>query len=63
MTLDSNALEKINEINDKYISINGNDHFNLICGKFLLDSLCAYLRNLFKATFSKDEFKWHLWYY
>jgi hypothetical protein len=60
LTLDSNALEKINEINDKYISINGNDHFNLICGKFLLDSLCAYLRNLFKATFSKDEFKWHL---
>lgn len=60
LTLDANAQDKINEIDTLYKSINGADYFNLICGKFLLDSLCAYLRNLFKSTFSKDEFIWHL---
>jgi len=60
LTLDSNAQDKINEIDAIYRSTNGDNYFNLICGKFLLDSLCAYLRNLFKTTFNKDEFKWHL---
>lgn len=58
--LDTYAQDKIVEIDETYKSINGNDYFNLICGKFLLDSLCAYLRSLFKTTFSKEEFKWHL---
>ena len=60
ITLDNNAQDKIIEIDTLYKSINGEDYFNLICGKFLLDSLCAYLRNLFKETFNKKEFKWHL---
>lgn len=60
ITLDHDAQNKIDEIDERYKSINGNDYFNLICGKFLLDSLCAYLRNLFKTTFNKEEFKWHL---
>lgn len=60
LSLDLNAQDKINEIDELYKSINGNDYFNLICGKFLLDSLCAYLRNIFKTTFNKEEFKWHL---
>ena len=58
--LDVNPQENIDKIDIIYKSINGNDYFNLICGKFLLDSLCAYLRNLFKETFNKEEFKWHL---
>lgn len=24
------------------------------------DSLCAYLRSVFKCTFNKEEFKWNL---
>lgn len=60
LVLDCNAQDKIDEIDEIYKSINGDNYFNLICGKFLLDSLCAYLRNLFKTTFSKEEFKWHL---
>ena len=60
LTLDPDAQVKINEIDNVYKSINGNNYFNLICGKFLLTSLCAYLRNLFQETFNKEEFKWHL---
>lgn len=60
LPLDTRAQDKINEIDRIYKSINGNDYFNLICGKFLLDSLCAYLRNIFDDTFNKEEFKWHL---
>lgn len=60
LALDTNAQEKIDEIDRLYKSINGEDYFNLICGKFLLDSLCAYLRRLFKTTFVKEQFIWHL---
>lgn len=60
MVLDTDAQNKIDEINTIYKLINGNDYFNLICGKFLLDSLYAYLRNLFKRTFEKDDFIWYL---
>lgn len=60
ITLDQNAQDKIDEIDEIYKFINGDDYFNLICGKFLLDSLCAYLRNLFKTSYNKEEFKWHL---
>lgn len=60
LPLDTNAQEKIDEIDKIYKSVNGNDYFNLICGKFLLDSLCVYLRSIFKETFNKEEFKWHL---
>lgn len=60
LTLDIEAQDKINKIDKIYKSINGNDYFNLICGKFLFDSLCAYLRKLFQTTFNKDDFKWHL---
>ena len=58
--LDTNPQNKIDEIDSIYKSVNGDNYFNLICGKFLLDSLCAYLRNLFDETFNKEEFKWHL---
>ncbi len=60
LVLDSDAKNKINEIDETYKSIHGSNYFNLICGKFLLDSLCAYLRNLFKASYNKEDFKWHL---
>lgn len=60
IVLDPDAQDKIDDIDEIYKSINGDDYFNLICGKFLLDSLSAYLRNLFKTSYNKEEFKWHL---
>lgn len=58
--LDSNSKNKIMEIDILYKSINGDDYFNLICGKFLFDSLCCYIRNLIEQKFEKEDFKWHL---
>ncbi len=60
LALDADAQNKIDKIDTIYKSINGNDYFNLICGKFLLDSLCTYLRNIFKKTFKRDDLIWHL---
>ena len=39
------ALQRIRELQDIYESINGTDYYNLICGKFLLDSWYTYLGN------------------
>ncbi len=60
MVLGIDAQDKIDEIDNIYKSINGDDYFNLICGKFLLDSLYAYLLNLFKNPYKKDDFIWYL---
>lgn len=60
LVLDTDAQNKIDEIDEIYKSINGNDYFNLICGKFLLDSLYAYLLNLFKKPYTKNDFIWYL---
>lgn len=60
LELDVNAQEKINQIDTIYKSINGDNYFNLICGKFLFDSLCCYLRNITNSKFNKADFKWYL---
>lgn len=60
LSLGTDAQNKINEIDVLYKSINGNDYFNLICGKFLIDSLYTYLLNLFKKPYTKDDFIWYL---
>lgn len=60
ITQDKMMQEKINEIKNKYISINGNDFYNLICGKFLFASLCAYIRSVTKKALKKDYLEWHL---
>lgn len=60
LSLDTDAQNKINEIDVLYKSINGNDYFNLICGKFLIDSLYTYLLNIFKRPYTKDDFMWYL---
>lgn len=52
--------EDIKEIDNVYKSINGDNYFNLICGKFLLDSLYSYLRNVTRTKFDKDVFEWVL---
>lgn len=60
IALDKDANEKISEIDSLYKAANGNDYFNLICGKFLLDSLCCYIRKIIKSKFEKEDFKFHL---
>lgn len=60
LELDENAQEKIEQLNLIYQNINGQDYFNLICGKFLLDSLCCYLRKILGSKFNFDDFEWHL---
>lgn len=58
--LDSDAIEKIAEIDMLYKEINGENYFNLICGKFLFDSLCCYIRMIIKSKINKNDFMFHL---
>ena len=60
LPLDANAQKKIDEIKNTYQSINGENYFNLICGKFLFDSLCCYIRKVIGSKINKEDFKWHL---
>lgn len=59
-TLSDDIERDISEIDNIYKSINGDDYFNLICGKFLLDSLCFHIRNIVGSPINKEDFKWHL---
>lgn len=60
LEIDKNAQEKIDKLKHIYQNINGQDYFNLICGKFLLDSLCCYLRKILGSKYNFDDFEWHL---
>lgn len=56
-----NAEGKLKLLVASYQKINGNDYFNLICGKFLLDSLFVHLKRISNnAKFNRDEFNWWL---
>ena len=37
-----------------------NNEFNLICGKFLFESLYCHIRNITETKFRKNDFRWHL---
>lgn len=60
LMLDHEAQRKIEEIIKIYEHINGNDYYNLICGKFLLTSLYCHLRNVVGKKINKDDLRWHL---
>lgn len=57
---DSDAMSKINDIDRDYKVINGDNYFNLICGKFLLCSLGYYLRSKINKRIDNDDLKWYL---
>lgn len=59
-TRDERMNERIDEIKSKYISINGVDFYNFICGKFLIDSLAIYISKRINKNFRKEDFIWHL---
>lgn len=59
LTLNPNAIEKVGKIKENYYQFN-DDEFNLICGKFLFESLYCHIRKITKVKFRKDDFRWHL---
>ena len=59
-SIDTEAEKRILDIKNKYIEINGEDFFNLICGKFLFKSLCWYIKKIIESSFNQDDFEWHL---
>lgn len=50
----------VREVKIIYESINGDNYFGLICGKFLLTSLFVYLQGKIKKHFSMNELRWYL---
>lgn len=60
MELSENANAQIQEIATAYERENGQDYFNLICGKFLITSLTCYLKKKANKTLQKDQLKWFL---
>lgn len=59
-TGDLDIENRISEISESYKTINGDNYFNLICGKFLLKSLGMYIRSVSGSRFDNEDFKWHL---
>lgn len=59
LSLNGEAESKVEEIRD-YYHRKYNDEFNLICGKFLFESLYCHIRDITKIKFRKDDFRWHL---
>ena len=55
--IDSSILD---EIRANYFAINGEDYFNLICGKFLFASLSKYLSKKTEMNISHPDFRWFL---
>lgn len=55
-TAEEEEVEKIKELfYEKY-----DNAFNLICGKFLFESLYCHIKSVTKVNFRKDDFRWHL---
>ena len=57
--LNPNAIEEVEKIKESYYQLN-DDEFNIICGKFLFESLYCHIRKITKIKFRKDDFRWHL---
>lgn len=52
--------EELEKIKNDYENINGNDYYNLICGKFLLTSLHKYLKNICGKDIKFPQLEWNL---
>lgn len=53
-------LLEVEVVKAKYLEINGEDYYGLICGKFLLTSLYVYLSGICTEKFSKKDLRWAL---
>ena len=58
-TLNDKAEEEVEKIRESFYE-KCDDAFNLICGKFLFESLYCHIRSVTKVKFRKDDFRWHL---
>ena len=58
--LDPDIEKRLQEIIEIYEHENGDDYYNLICGKFLLTSLECYLRKITGVRIDSDDFRWSL---
>ena len=56
--IDVDWEDKLQIIIDRYETINGKNYNNLICGKFLLESLKVYIGNFVTSRICNDDFKW-----
>lgn len=59
LSLDQDAESKLEIIKREYYKENDNN-FNIICGKFLFESLYCHIKSITKKSFSKEDFKWDL---
>ena len=59
LNLNNLAESEVEKIKISYYKKHNNE-FNLICGKFLLESLYCHIRNITGINFRKDDFRWHL---
>lgn len=56
--------KEMKRIKENYESINNEDYYNLICGKYLFKSLMAYIKNILisksakSTTIYEEDFKW-----
>lgn len=55
-----NLDEELEKIKIAYENINGNDYYNLICGKFLLKSLHKYLKTICGKDIKLPRLEWNL---
>lgn len=55
-----NLDDEIQEIKKVYESLNRNDYYNLICGKFLFSSLTKYLETICSKKLDAKMFEWDL---
>lgn len=55
-----NLDEELKKIKIAYENINGNDYYNLICGKFLLKSLHKYLKTICGKDIKLPQLEWNL---
>lgn len=58
-SLNDNAEKEVEKIREEFYKKCDNV-FNLICGKFLFESLYCHIRSVTKTKFRKDDFRWHL---
>lgn len=60
LTLDAKAPDRIAEIETIYDNIYSDNGYNLICGKFLFESLYCHIRRITGKKFRKEDLRWDL---
>ncbi|MDB8658234.1 DUF4435 domain-containing protein [Streptococcus anginosus] len=61
--LSDNFSQTMQNIKESYYSINHEDYYNIVCGKYLVKGLLAYIKSILKSksanlTVYEDDFKW-----